>query len=125
MMSFRPGRFAVQHILKRDAVEIPVDHGLQPLPHGEREAVFAAGAFVGRLIEARHRGERALRDAQDLSDGVVRRVAQEAALIPVNAVVVALAANGSFDALSDRGKKSAPSHGEYADEGADEHERRA
>ena len=50
---------------------------------------------------------------------------QEAALIPVNAVVVALAANGSFDALSDRGKKSAPSHGEYADEGADEHERRA
>ena len=48
---------------------------------------------------------------------------QEAALIPVNAVVVALAANGSFDALSDRDKKSAPSHGEYADEGADEHER--
>ena len=46
---------------------------------------------------------------------------QEALLVPVNAVVVALAANGSFDALArDGGKASAPSHGEDADEGADE-----
>ena len=51
---------------------------------------------------------------------------QEAALIPVNAVVVALAANGSFDALSERrGGLRTPSHGEYADERADEDEPRA
>ena len=61
----------LQQIRDGDAVEIVVDHRIQLAPHRQGAALGHAAALHGVLLQAGHRGQAALAQAQDAADGVL------------------------------------------------------
>ena len=58
-------------LLQGDAVDVLVDHLVQPGPEGQGEALLRHGAFVGLAAQAGDGGHAALNGSQDLTGGVV------------------------------------------------------
>ena len=69
----RCGQLACQ-LFQCDAVDILVDHLVQPRPERQGEALLGHGALVGHAAKARNGRYAALDGAQDLAGGVVGRV---------------------------------------------------
>ena len=66
----RCGQLACQ-LFQCDAVDILVDHLVQPRPERQGEALLGHGALVGLAAKAGDGGHAALNGAQDLTGGVV------------------------------------------------------
>ena len=64
------GQLAGQ-LLQGDAVNVLVDHLIQPGPKGQGEALLRHGALVGLAAQAGDGGHAALNGPQDLTGGVV------------------------------------------------------
>ena len=66
-----PRLAGVHQVRQSDAVEIVVDHRIQLAPHRQGAALGHAAALHGVLLQAGHRGQAALAQAQDAADGVL------------------------------------------------------
>ncbi len=65
-------------LLQRNAVDILVDHLVQPRPERQSEALLGHGALVGHAAKARNGCHAALDGAQDLAGGVVGSILSQA-----------------------------------------------
>ena len=65
-------------LLQRNAVDILVDHLIQPRPERQSEALLGHGALVGHAAKARNGRHAALDGAQNLAGGVVGSILSQA-----------------------------------------------